>query len=89
MAKDMSFDELAKCKVSKNRSVVISQCSKGGFTIAQQLSIVDDDKICSVFLKGAIAVADYDKLVGLRDALNTAIDKVSQDIEEDWDSLDD
>ena len=82
---DVTYTELAKCRAAKNRNVVISGCSKGGYTIAQQLRVIEDDKIISVFMKGAIVFENLEALKGLRDALNDAIDYESADEAEDWD----
>ena len=82
---EVTYTELSKAKVSKNRNVVISACSRGGYTIAQQLRVVEDDKVVSIFMKGAITVADLDLLVGLRDAIGAAIEAEEAEIAEDWD----
>lgn len=89
MAKS-EFKEISKAAVSKKRNIVISDCPKGGFTIAQQ-ALVDDDgvKKC-VFFKGALYVADIKGLYNLRDAVNLAIMTVEErgfeeKEEDDWD----
>lgn len=74
MYKKVSYDEIARAKLSPVRNIVISNCSQGGFTMAQQLAVVDGDKIGSVFLKGAIHIDDINGLTELRDALTLAID---------------
>ena len=65
--------ELSRAKVTDSRNVVISGCSKGGFTIAQQLEAKENDKTTSVFLKGAFHVDDIHGLYNIRDAVNLAI----------------
>ena len=45
------YEELARAKVQPNRSLVISECSKNGFTIAQQLEIKEGNHTMNVFLK--------------------------------------
>lgn len=67
------YDEIARVKVGDNKNVVISSCSRGGYTIAQQLAVKDGKVDVNVFLKGAIHIKDKKALVGLRDALNIAI----------------
>lgn len=74
----IEYHELSKAKVSDSRSIVISECSKGGFTIAQQLEAKEAEKTTSVFLKGAFHVEDIHGLYNLRDAINLAI-KVSEE----------
>lgn len=78
----IEYHELSKAKVSDSRSIVISECSKGGFTIAQQLEAKEAEKTTSVFLKGAFHVEDVHGLYNLRDAVNLAI-KISEENAED------
>lgn len=84
----IEYNELSKAKVTDSRNVVISTCSKGGYTIAQQLEAKEDDKTTTVFLKGAFHVDDIHGLYNLRDAINLAI-KISEESEdkdnEQWD----
>ena len=83
MAKNkIEYTELAKAKVSDSRNVIISSCSKGGFTIAQQLEAKESDKITSVFMKGAFHVEDIQGLYNLRDSLNLAIAKAESEKED-------
>lgn len=83
---DIKYNELSKARISDSRNVVISQCSKGGFTIAQQLEAKEGDKTTTVFMKGAIHIETLDGLYELRDAINLAID--SSDTLDDFDSED-
>lgn len=83
----IEYNEISKAKVSDSRNIVISSCSKGGFTIAQQLEANENGKITTVFLKGAFHVDDIQGLYELRDAINLAI-KIDEDVkndEGDWD----
>lgn len=88
MAKSkIEYNELSRAKVSDSRNIVISSCSKGGFTIAQQLQAKEADKTTSVFMKGAFHVEDVNGLYNLRDAVNVAI-KMAEESgsnDEDWD----
>jgi hypothetical protein len=88
MAKSkIEYHELSRAKITDSRNVVISSCSKGGFTIAQQLEAKENDKTTSVFMKGAFHVEDIHGLYNLRDAVNLAI-KISEENSEDneaWD----
>lgn len=72
------YEELARAKVQPNRSLVISECSKNGFTIAQQLEVKEGNHMMNVFLKGALHIDDIQGLYNLRDALNVAIQKAEQ-----------
>lgn len=88
MAKsNIKYHELSRAKVTDSRNIVISNCSKGGFTIAQQLEAKENDKITSVFMKGAFHVEDIHGLYNLRDAVNLAI-KISEENSEDSDAWD-
>lgn len=88
MAKSkIEYRELSRAKVTDSRNIVVSSCSKGGFTIAQQLEAKENDKTTSVFMKGAFHVEDIHGLYNLRDAVNLAI-KISEENSadnEDWD----
>lgn len=88
MAKSkIEYRELSRAKVTDSRNIVVSSCSKGGFTIAQQLEAKENDKTTSVFMKGAFHVEDIHGLYNLRDAINLAI-KISEENSADneaWD----
>lgn len=89
MAKSkVEYTEISRAKVTDSRNIVISSCSKGGFTIAQQLEAKENDKTTSVFLKGAFHVDDLHGLYNIRDAVNLAIKVTEENIsdETDWDN---
>lgn len=69
----VEYSEIARAKISNSRSMVVSNCSRGGFTIAQQLEIKEGETSTSVFLKGAFHVDDVQGLANIRDAINLAI----------------
>lgn len=86
----LSYRELSKVEVSESRNIVISECSKGGYTIAQQLVAKEDgNKTTTVFMKGAFHIDDIHGMYNLRDAINLAIklseEKLLEPEEEDWD----
>ena len=84
----VEYSEISRAKVTDSRNIVISNCSKGGFTIAQQLEAKENDKTTSVFLKGAFHVDDIHGLYNIRDAVNLAI-KITEENsndETDWDN---
>lgn len=72
--KKAHYTELSNAEITENRNIVISECSKGGYTVAQQLK-ADGTK---VFMKGALHIDNLDGLYNLRNALNIAIDKVAE-----------
>ena len=83
----IEYTEISRAKVTDSRNIVISSCSKGGFTIAQQLEAKENDKTTSVFLKGAFHVDDLHGLYNLRDAVNLAIKITEENVndEAEWD----
>ena len=81
----VEYTELSRAKVTDSRNIVISGCSKGGFTIAQQLEAKENDKTTSVFLKGAFHVVDVHGLYNIRDAVNLAIKIAEENSTEDTD----
>lgn len=88
MAKNkIEYTELSRAKVTESRNIVISNCSKGGFTIAQQLEAKENDKTTSVFMKGAFHIEDIHGLYNLRDAVNLAIKITEENVDSDdeWD----
>lgn len=85
MRNKAEYSELCKTPVSESRNVVISTCSKGGYTIAQQLTAKEGDKITSVFMKGAFHVDDIKGLYSIRDCINLAIKMEEESIVDDGD----
>lgn len=89
MAKSrIDYNEISRAKVTDSRNIIISSCSKGGFTIAQQLEAKENDKVTCVFLKGAFHVDDLHGLYNMRDAINLAIKVTEENLgdETDWDN---
>lgn len=90
----VKYVEIASAKISDSRNVVISACSKGGFTVAQQLVAEEASGKTNVFMKGAFHVYDAEGLYNMRDALNMAIDYLDggssweedDKDEEEWDT---
>ena len=73
------YREIARAKITNSRNVIISHCSRGGYTIAQQLVAREEgEKETAVFLKGAFHIDEIGGLYELRDAINLAI-KVSEE----------
>ena len=75
------YNELASAEITDSRNIVISECSKGGFTIAQQLKVEGT----RVFMKGAFHVNDLEGLYNLRNAINLVISQTEKDFESDDD----
>lgn len=90
MAKNkINYTEISSASVTEKRKIVISTCSKGGFTVAQRMDTEEENnKTTSLYLKGAFHINDITGLYNLRDAINLAISKVESgelDSDEDWD----
>lgn len=75
---EMQYTKLSSAQIEENKKLVISEYSKGGFTLAQQITTKDNGKKLNVYLKGAIRIKDLSGLYNLRDALNVAIGKIEQ-----------
>lgn len=79
MAKKLNYEEVAKAKISDTRNVVISKCSAGGYTVAQQISVTEGEgNGVTMFIKGAFHINDLNGLYNLRDALTIAINEIEK-----------
>lgn len=85
MKNKVYYNELANAEITDSRSIIISECSKGGFTIAQQLKAEGT----KVFMKGAFHIDDLEGLYNLRNAINLVISQTEKDFESDDDDWDD
>lgn len=84
----IEYNELSRANVTDSRNIIISKCSKGGFTVAQQLEAQEGNRVTSVFMKGAFHIEDIHGLYNLRDAINLAI-KITEESsidDESWDN---
>lgn len=77
MAK-MEYTELSSANIQDKRDLVISEYSRGGFTLAQRLIVEEGNKKTGMYMKNSIHVDNVDNLINLRDALNIAIEKVEK-----------
>lgn len=82
------YRELSKAKVTETRNAVISECSRGGFTIAQQLEAKENGGTTTVFMKNAIQVDSVERLTDLRDAINVAIKAAKESIDDSFEDED-
>lgn len=78
------YRELSKAKVTDTRNAVISECSRGGFTIAQQIEAKEAGCVTTLFMKNAIQVDSIERLVDLRNAINVAIKMAEDDVNESF-----
>lgn len=82
------YRELSKAKVTDTRNAVISECSRGGFTIAQQIEAKEAGCVTTLFMKNAIQVDSIERLVDFRNAINVAIKMAEDDVNESFDDDD-
>lgn len=85
--KNIEYKEISSAKVTEKRTIVISSCSKGGFTIAQRMDVEENDKTTPIYMKGAFHIDSVSGLYSLRDAINLAIEDSEQNEKSnvDWD----
>ena len=69
----ITYEQIASAKIADNKNVVVSRCSKGGYTVATQLVAVDNGVPVQMFLKGALHCNDIEALKAIRHALYEAI----------------
>lgn len=81
------YTEIVSARITDNKSIVISDCSNGGFTIAQRVEIEENNHVNKIYLKGAFHIKDIHGLYELRDACNLVIQKVEErEMDDaDWD----
>lgn len=92
MARDNSrtvtYTEIARTQISKTKAFVLSECSKGGYTLAQQMSVMDETtgKPMTVYLKGAMHITNLNALEKVRDMFTVAVERGKENHESiDWD----
>lgn len=73
----MQYEQYSKAKIANYRNLVISACSKGGFTIAQQVEVNENGEPMCIFLKGAFHIDSISGLIAIRDALNETLQKLN------------
>lgn len=78
MPGEVKYNELSTAQINDTKSIVISEYSKGGFTLAQKLCVKDGEKRIPMYLKNSIQIDNVDGLHNLRDALNDALDKLGK-----------
>lgn len=76
VATKATYNEIGRARIGGGRCAVISECSKGGYTIAQQIEGANGE-LTPVFLRGAIHVADYESLRAMASALHDAVMSVA------------
>ena len=74
MSGEVKYNELSSAQINDTKSIVISEYSKGGFTLAQKICAEDGNKKIPMYLKNPIQIDDINGLQNLRDALNVALE---------------
>lgn len=77
MKDKLQYEQYAKARIANSRNLVISACSKGGFTIAQQIEVNENGDSMYIFLKGAFHIDSISGLIAIRDALNETLQKLT------------
>lgn len=82
------YKEVSRAQISKSKAFVLSECSKGGYTLAQQMSVIDETtgRPVTVFLKGAIHISNISTLEKISNMFQQALQRWREDREAiDWD----
>ena len=83
-----TYREVSRAQISKSKAFVLSECSKGGYTLAQQMSVIDETtgRPVTVFLKGAIHISNINTLEKISNMFQQALQRWREDREAiDWD----
>lgn len=83
-----TYKEVSRAQISKSKAFVLSECSKGGYTLAQQMSVIDETtgRPVTVFLKGAIHISNISTLEKISNMFQQALQRWREDREAiDWD----
>ena len=87
----LSYTEIGRCKITKTRDAVISRCSNGSYTLAQQATFDEDGHSTSMFFRGALHIDSEGELKGLRDLIDDVLARIAEKraMEEDeaWDLI--
>ena len=70
----ITYKEIASGLIGENKSLVISECSKGGYTLGQKLTVNDNGKNIDIFLKGAIHIDSFESLENVCRAFEKALE---------------
>ena len=83
MMEKVTYNPICEIKLNENKYMVISDCSKGGYTIGQKVTVKDGSNSIDMFMKGAIHINDIDTMKDLRDKIDHIIEK----FEKSWKNL--
>lgn len=57
-----TYNPVWQVKLSDNKFLVLSECSKGGYTLGQKIIAKDGENDIDIFLKGTVHIKDIDTL---------------------------
>ena len=77
MKEKLQYEQYSKARIANSRNLVISACSKGGFTMAQQIEVNENGNPIYIFLKGAFHIDSISGLIAIRDAINETLQKLT------------
>lgn len=82
-----NYIEVSRGSITDNRCLVVSKFSDSSYTIGQTLEVEENNKLTSVFMKGAIHINDLDGLYKVKQIIDNAIEKIEDEIVQDikWD----
>lgn len=83
-----NYVRFADLDLTKRKKLVISKVETGGYSLAQEIKVIDDEtgNTINMFLKGAIFIKDKEKLALLRDLIDSVLE--TED-EENWNEEED
>lgn len=73
MTSRVDYRQISTAKIQNKRDLVISECSKGGYTLAQRVCVEEGKKTTYMYLKNAIHVDDLEGLRNIRDSINVVL----------------
>lgn len=81
------YTQLVSCQISAHRNLVVSRNENGGYTLAQQVEIMDYDKPTRLFMKGATFFPSLDVLRDVRDMFAKAVEIAEDEDNVTWDDV--
>lgn len=81
------YTQMVSCPISAHRNLVVSKNENGGYTLAQQVEIMDYDKPTRLFMKGATFFPTLDVLRDVRDMFAKAVEIAEDEESTLWDDV--
>lgn len=86
MDKKVTFNNIHEGAVNERKSIVVSECSEGGYSVAVMKKVADNnnpDKTVKIPMKGTIRAKDKAELVAIANAITDSLDKIPDDSDND------